>query len=199
MRIKDCYSLCIDELIEEVPTPSNLPMNLDSGINFPIVKRDYEESLNVFKAFANYVVERNRTQDMKKQFAAAKRVLDARNAEARLQISMIIANYAERMQEFLTKKKQEFKLETQRIESENAEIVEKIHNAAERQHAKIKMFIELFNYYRSALDEIQQFLMEAEKISEISISKNKFYFQAKEDCRCKLRQIKILLKEINKV
>lgn len=207
MKVKDCYSLYVEELLDEVPTAGNLPTKFDSGITIETVQRDYENSLNIFTAFANYLVERNRTKDLAKQCAAAKNALDARNAEAQRQSELIIDNYAERMNNFLAAKRQEFELETQRIELESAERVAIVRNAAERQHAKIKAFLDMLKFYRSFLDDMQKYLAElddmkksfeeGEESPEKFLTKNKFYYQVKEDCRVKMKQITKLLKDLN--
>lgn len=197
MKVKDCYSLYVEELLDELPTAGNLPTKFDSGITIETVQRNYEDSLNIFTAFANYLVERNRTKDLAKQYAAAESALDARNAEARRQSESIIANYAERLNNFLAVKRQEFELETRRIELESAELVAIVRNAAERQHAKITAFLDMLKFYRSLLDDMQKFLAEVEESPEKFITKNKFYYQVKEDCRVKMKQITKLLKDIN--
>ena len=99
MRVKSRYSLNLEEL--GVPAPDLMPVVLESGISLPQVQESFSESLNVFKAFANYLVERNRTRDMARQFAAARRALDARNYEAERQSEIIVANYAEQLKHFL--------------------------------------------------------------------------------------------------
>ena len=198
MRVKDCYSLQVDELIEEVPTAENLPAHFGGGINPVIVRGHYEESLNILKAFANYIVERNRTRDMAQQFAAAENALDARNTEARQQSEIILSNYAERLNKFLACKTQKLELETQRIEMESAAQVEQIQNARERESARIRELIRILEFYRSFLDEEQKFLAEFEVAPQKFMTRNKFYYQVKEDCRIKVKWIQNLLKQIDK-
>ena len=197
MRVKDCYSLCLDELIDEVPTAENLPSRFDGGVNLDIARHDCEHSLNIFKAFANYLVERNRTRDLSRQIYAAERALDARNAEARRQSEIVIANYAERLQAFLTAKGAEFDLETQRLVAESTERVEHLQNEAERRHRENQARIKMLEFYRSFLDDAQKFLAEVEDSPEKFVTHNKFYWQAYEDCRVKTNAIRRLLKQID--
>lgn len=197
MRVKDCYSLCLDELIDEIPTAENLPSRFDGGVNLDIARRDCEHSLNIFKAFANYLVERNRTRDLSRQIDAAERALDARNAEARRQSEIVIANYAERLQAFLASKRAEFDLETQRLVAESTERVEQLQNEAERRHRENQARIKMLEFYRSFLDDAQKFLAEVEDSPEKFVTHNKFYWQACEDCRVKSNAIRHLLKQID--
>lgn len=198
MRVKDCYSLQVDELIDEVPTTDNLPAHFDGGIDPVIVRGNYEESLNIFEAFADYIVERNRTRNMSRQFAAAESALDARNDEARRQSEIILDGYAERLKNFLEAKRQEFELNTRRIEMESAAQVEQLQNERERQHRKTVQQIELLEYYRSFLDEAQKFLAEVENSPEKFMSRNKFYYQVKEDCRIKMKWVLNLIKNFDR-
>lgn len=197
MRVKDCYSLCLDELVDEIPTAENLPSRFDGGVNLDIARRDCEHSLNIFKAFANYLVERNRTRDLSRQIDAAERALDARNAEARRQSEIVITNYAERLQAFLTAKRAEFDLETQRLVAESTERVEQLQNEAERRHRENQARIKMLEFYRSFLDDAQKFLAEVEDSPEKFVTHNKFYWQACEDCRVKSNAICRLLKQID--
>ena len=196
MRVKDNYSLRVEEILDEVPMAENLPSNFDGGLILN-VRRNYAESLNFFAAFANYFVERSRTQDLEKQFAAAENALDSRNTEARLQSEMIIANYAERLQEFLETQARELELETQRIELESSERVEIVRNEREREHARITELIRVLEHYRAFLVEAQNFLAELERSPEKFATKNKFYFQVKEDSRLRMKWIRDLLKKID--
>lgn len=197
MRVKDCYSLRVDELLDEVPTPRNLTANFDNGISVPTIQKNYAESLNFFEAFANYLIEHSRTQDIEKQFAAAESALDSRNTETRLQSATIIANYAERLRSFVESQAREFELETQRLEIESSELVTDLHNERERQRLKIRAQIKALEHYRKFLDESQAFLTEIEQCSEKFATKNKFYFQVKEDCRLRMKWIRDLLKKID--
>ena len=197
MRVKACYSLCLDELVDEIPTAENLPSCFDGGVNLDIARHDCEHSLNIFKAFANYLVERNRTRDLSRQIYAAERALDARNAEARRQSEIVIANYAERLQAFLASKRAEFDLETQRLVAESTERVEQLQNEAERRHRENQARVKMLEFYRSFLDEAQKFLAEVEDSPEKFVTHNKFYWQACEDCRVKSNAIRHLLKQID--
>lgn len=197
MRVKDCYSLCLDELLDEIPTAENLPSRFDGGVNLDIARRDCEHSLNIFKAFANYLVERNRTRDLSRQIYAAERALDARNAEARRQSEIVIANYAERLQAFLASKRAEFDLETQRLVAQSTERVEQLQNEAERRHRENQARVKMLEFYRSFLEDAQKFLAEVEDSPEKFVTHNKFYWQACEDCRVKSNAIRRLLKQID--
>lgn len=197
MRVKDCYSLCLDELLDEIPTAENLPSRFDGGVNLDIARRDCEHSLNIFKAFANYLVERNRTRDLSRQIYAAERALDARNAEARRQSEIVIANYAERLQAFLASKRAEFDLETQRLVAQSTERVEQLQNEAERRHRENQARVKMLEFYRSFLEDAQKFLAEVEDSPEKFVTHNKFYWQACEDCRVKSNAICRLLNQID--
>lgn len=197
MRVKDHYSLCVEELIGAVPMAENLPTNFDGGISVPIIQKNYAESLCFFEAFADYLVERSRTQDIEKQFAAAEEALDSRNAEARLQSATIIANYAERLKGFVESRAREFELETQRLEAESAERVEIVRNEREREHFRITELIQVLEHYRTFLVDSQKFLAEIEQCSEKFATKNKFYFRVKKDYDLRLKWIQKLLNKID--
>ena len=197
MRVKDCYSLCLDGIVDEIPTAENLPSRFECEIHPVTVYGSCNESLNIFKAFANYIVERNRTRDLARQIDAAEAALDARNDVARNQSQIIVAEYAERLNNFLATKRQELALETQRIELESADRVNQIQNDREREHRRISELIEVLKYYRSFLEDVQKFLAEVEDSPEKFVTKNKFYHQAKEDCRVKIKWIGNLLKRID--
>ena len=197
MRVKDRYSLNLSELIGDVPTSTDVPARFDNGVSFPIVYGNYSESLNIFEAFGNYLVERNRTRDMAKQIAAAEDALDARNEEARQQSEIILANYAERLQEFLRNKRQELELETKRIERESAALVQQIQSEREREHARLEKIAQLLEHYRSFLDEASDYIAEFEASPEKFLTRNKFYHRVKEDYRIRLKWISSLLKQID--
>ncbi len=196
MKVKDSYSLRVDEIIGEVPTAENFPLKADEEINLELVQQDCEESFNIFEAFANYLVERTRTQDLRQQISTAEEALDTRNAEARRQSEIIIANYSERVKKFLATKRQELELETQRIELENFALVEGIRDAREHQKSQLNALMKVLAFYRSALEQIQNFLTETENSPELFVTRIKFYHQAKEDCRIKMKRINDLLKRI---
>lgn len=197
MKVKDCYSLNVSEILGDVPTSIDVPAQLDRGISVSFVYGNYSESLNIFEAFANYLVERNRTSDMAKQIAAAESALDARNEEARRQSEIILDNYAERLQKFLDTERDKLKLETQRIELESEERVQQIQDAREREHARFKSLVSSLENYRSFLDEASKFLSEFESNPEKFLTRKKIYYQVKEDCRIKMKWITNLLKQID--
>ena len=196
MRLKDCYSLNVNELFDEVPTARNLPSKVDDGINFEFVRHECRDSLNIFEALADYLVERTHTQDMARQVAAAENALDERNEAARRQSDIIIANYAERLNKFLETKRQEFELETQRIELESAAQVENLRDDRKRQRSRLNTLTKILAFYRASLEQMQKFLLELEESPELYVTRNKFYFQAKEDCRIKIKRINEVLKKI---
>ena len=196
LKIKDFYSLRVDELLGDVPTADNFPVKVDDEISLNRVRQDYEGSLNIFEAFANYLVERNRTKDLNRQIETLETALDARNIEAKNQSKIIIDNYTERMKFFLETQRRELELEIQRIELKNAELVEGIRYERERQRSRITVLTKLLNFYLSSLEQIQKFLAETEESPELFVTKNKFRHQVKEDCRVKLKKINGLLKKI---
>ena len=199
MRLKDCYSLNVDELFGERSTIRNSPAQIDDGVKLEFVQENCRESLNIFEALADYLVARNCTQDMARQVEVAENALDARNAEAQRQNDIIIANYAERLNKFLETKRQEFELETQRIELESVAQVENLHNDREKQRAQLNALTKILAFYRASLEQMQKFLMELEGAPELYVTRNKFYFQAKEDCRIKIRRINDVIKKIGEV
>lgn len=198
MRVKDSYSLCVDELLGEIPTENNLPVRYDSGITPAFVCGNCAESLNLFEAFGNYIAERSRTKNWARQVEAAENALDARNDEVRRQSEIILDSYTERLNKFLAQKTQMLELETQRIEMESAAQVEQIQNARERESARIRELIRILEYYRSFLNEEQKFLSEIEAASQKFMTRNKFYYKVKEDCRIKVKWICNLLNQIDK-
>lgn len=198
MRVKDSYSLCVDELLNEIPTENNLSVRYDSGITLAFVCGNCAESLNLFKAFGNYIAERSRTKNLARQVEAAKNTLDARNNEAWRQSEIILDSYTERLNKFLTQETQKLELETQRIEMESAAQVEQIQNARERESARIRELVRLLEYYRSFLNEEQKFLSEIEVALQKFMTRNKFYYQVKEDCRIKVKWIRNLLNQMDK-
>jgi len=198
MRVKDVYSLRTDELLEAVPTAENLPSRYDGAVNLDIARRHCADSLNIFTAFANYLVERNRTRDLARQISAAENALDARNAEARRQSEIIIANYAERLKNFLDTKRREFDLETQRIEQKSVAQVEVIRNDRERHQREVAAQIKMLEFYRSFLEEAQTFIAEIEDSPEKFVTRNKFYYQVCEDCRVKQKWLRDLLNKIDR-
>ena len=198
MRVKDSYSLCVDELLSEIPTENNLPVRYDSGITPAFICGNCAESLNLFEALGNYIAERSRTKNLTRQVEAAENALDARNDEAQRQSEIILDSYTERLNKFLAQETQKLELETQRIEMESAAQVEQIQNARERESARIRELVRLLEYYRSFLNEEQKFLSEIEVALQKFMTRNKFYYQVKEDYRIKVKWISNLLNQIDK-
>ena len=163
MRLKEKYSLSLDELINEVPSSENLPTKIDSrSFDVGAVCRQYENSLNLGKAFGNYLIERNRTKDMAREFAAKEAALDARNYEAEKQSKIIEKNYAVRLQQFLEYSRQELDLENKKLFEKSEVIAEQVKNARETEQEKISILTEVLSLYHKYIVEMQEFLHELE-------------------------------------
>ena len=196
MRVKSRYSLNLEEL--GVPAPDLMPVVLESGISLPQVQESFSESLNVFKAFANYLVERNRTRDMARQFAAARRALDARNYEAERQSEIIVANYAEQLKHFLAEQEAEMRLLTEKIELEGRAIAEQIRDERAQQHEELELTRQILNRHLKLISRMQEFLSEAESSPESYVRKNRQYFRVVEECRAKMRAVQNRLNDLDK-
>lgn len=198
MKVKERYSLCLEQILNSMPTIEKLPSTSDNAMDIQNIRHQCDESLNVFQAFADYLVERNNTRELIKRIDATKKSLDVRNYEAERQSKIIIDNYAVRLKNFVAKKRQEFELETQRLELESVAQVEAVQNAVERQRRKISAQIKLIEFYRSLLEDAQIFLVEIEDNPEQFVTRNKFYYQVREDRRVKSNYIRKLLNDLDK-
>lgn len=197
MRVKDSYSLCIDELLGEMTMTDNLPAQYDAGITSNVVYGKCAESLNLIEALGNYIVERNRTKNLEKQFDAMKNALDSRNLEARHQSQIIINECAERLNNFLASERERLKIETQRIELESTAKVQQLQNDRERKSAEIQSIRKSLEYFGSILNEEQNLLDELKHSPQTFVTRNKFYYQVKEDHRIHLKWVQQLLKQID--
>lgn len=192
--MKAGYSLNLDEL--GIPAPDLLPVtsSYDSQISTSRAQESFFDSLNVVKAFANYLVERNRTKDMSRKFAAARQALDARNYEAERQSEIIIANYARKLENFLEQQKAEMKFLTEKIHLESIAIAEQVRNERERQRSELQLTRQILSQHLKCIAQMQEFLTELENSPELYATENRYYFQVQEDCRVKMRRIQKLLK-----
>lgn len=181
-----------------VPAPDLTPAVFDSGMSLPQVQESFFDSFNVIKAFANYLVERNRTRDMARQFAAARQALDARNYEAERQSEIIVANYAEQLEHFLEEQRAEMKLLTEKIELEGRAIAEQIRDERSRQRAELELTRQILKQHLKLISRMQEFLSEAESSPESYVRKNRQYFRVVEECRAKMRVVQNRLNDLDK-
>ena len=86
MKLKNHYSLCIDNLktlTADLSYPASTTPDLPT---IQEVQHDFQESLDCIQAFGDYLIERNRTKALKKQIHTAQRALDVWNEETEKQI-----------------------------------------------------------------------------------------------------------------
>ena len=101
--------------------------------------REYRNSLNFGKALGNYLIEKNRTKDLAKQYAYERQKLNVRNEEFRKQQEIRINNYVERINSMVEKDRQQLVLETERIQIQGQEYIDivKCNRLAEQERREI--------------------------------------------------------------
>lgn len=157
---------------------------------------EFAESINFGKALANYLIERNRTKNMRKVVEAAKDALDARNREERDRTEIIVENYRQQMSAFLDQQQEKLRLETQRMEMESKALVERAASERERHSLKVRQLTALMKMYLDHIEQMQRHMSDIESDAERFVKKNRLYFQLEEDCRAKFAYINKRLNQL---
>ncbi|MFV0618791.1 hypothetical protein ACE418_12935 [Megasphaera sp. WILCCON 0056] len=161
MKLKDHYSLCIDNLktlTADLSYPASTTPDLPT---IQEVQHDFKESLDCIQAFGDYLIERNRTKALKKQIHTAQRALDVWNEETEKQVQDRLNTAEQRFQCFLAEEKKKFEQELQQSvleASDQAETMSDDNRKAHFQHQEVKKVLEMYRTYLSDLDKQLVFL-----------------------------------------
>ena len=196
MRFKQSYSILLDGLGVTAPSVPAMIMPVAS-ITVPEVIDQFIDSINLGRALSTFLVERNRTKNMRKAIAAQKHELDVRNLEERNRTEIIVEEYRQRMSAFLDQQQELLRLETQKIERENQMLVEGVTMERERQSLKLKHLCALLKMYLDHIEQMQKCMADVEHDAERYVKKNRLYFRLEDDCRKKFVYINKCLKELN--
>lgn len=179
MKLKDHYSLCIDNLkalTADLSYPASTTPDLPT---IQEVQYDFQESLDCIQAFGDYLIERNSTKALKKQIHMAKRALDVWNEETEKQVQDRINTAEQRFQCFISEEKKKFEQELQQsvLETSNqAETMSDDNRKAHFQHQEVKKVLEMYRTYLSDLDKQLVFLKK-----DAAADVRNLYFQRLED------------------
>ncbi|BFK74991.1 hypothetical protein [Megasphaera elsdenii] len=179
MKLKDHYSLCIDNLkalTADLSYPASTTPDLPT---IQEVQYDFQESLDCIQAFGDYLIERNSTKALKKQIHMAKRALDVWNEETEKQVQDRINTAEQRFQCFISEEKKKFEQELQQsvLETSNqAETMSDDNRKAHFQHQEVKKVLEMYRTYLSDLDK-QLVSLKKDAAADV----RNLYFQRLED------------------
>lgn len=179
MKLKDHYSLCIDNL---KTLTADLSYSASTTLDLPTIQEvqyDFQESLDCIQAFGDYLIERNRTKALKKQIHTAQRALDVWNEETEKQMQDRLNTAEQRFQCFLTEGKKKFEQELQQSVFETLDQAETMSDDNRKAHFQHQEMQKVLEMYRTYLSDLDKQLVSLKKDAAADV--RNLYFQRLED------------------
>lgn len=158
------------------------------------VERNCFSVFDCFHSLANYIIERNRTVELKKRIAADKQALDVKVREAIEQERIAFVEYTKQLQIKLRTAREEMELAAEKYAIEISQRVSALALEAERVSRENEYCMTVIRDQRTVLDCIQSYLKQA----EADYAQRKEYIMLCDAQRKALENIDVFMKNLLK-